>query len=288
MVEMRQPLIIKQRWLDHKRAVLNLYGNPLPTSRLLHPRGGKLWQEIQGLKERFIVDNHIPWEAYASDPRFSQYGFIIGTTVLNESPALLRLFEDRNGRRKVYPNVFHLSAELTTDDAGGILGGHLCIDQLDEEFFSLYDRDELSTVGNFRSPLGIKKPFDECTTELTHLLNPIRQQLLLRMLDPRGLPARSSLLKQIQSKALRCFKDYRQSIETARLCFALLLIEDPEARHLFNSKGSVNGFGDAALIKDALFFNAKILSNDFGVKRMAGYCGIITLPELKLPPSRAN
>jgi hypothetical protein len=279
MITMQRPLTIKQRWLDHARAVLNLYGNPLPAARG-HPHGQNLWHEIQALRERFIVDNHIPWEKYAKDLRHSEFGFILGTTVLNESPVLLHLIENPGGLRKVYPNVFHFGADLEVDATGRVLRGHLLIDRLDEDLMSLLDRDKLATLGNFSSALGIKKPFDECGPELFRLVNPVRQQLLLRLRKQCGLGASAGLLHQIQSKGARCFKDYRQCIEVARLCFALLLIEDREARRRFNSKGSVNGFGDAALIKDALFFNAKILSNDFGVRRMARYCGITTVREL--------
>ena len=70
-------------------------------------------------------------------------------------------------------------------------------------------------------------------------------------------------------------------MEVARWCLALLLIKDRDARHRFEKQGSVNSFCDAALVKDALFWNAGILSGDGGVRRMARFCKLTALRELE-------
>ena len=61
----------------------------------------------------------------------------------------------------------------------------------------------------------------------------------------------------------------------------MLLIKDRNARTRFERQGSVNSFCDAALVKDALFWNAGILSGDRGVSRIAGFCKLAALTELR-------
>lgn len=83
----------------------------------------------------------------------------------------------------------------------------------------------------------------------------------------------------------RCRGNYRWSIEVARLCFAWLLgsskkVVQKKAVENYHKKGSANGFLDAGIIKDALFFGAKILTQDKGVDSMANCCGIKAIPKL--------
>ena len=84
----------------------------------------------------------------------------------------------------------------------------------------------------------------------------------------------------IQTSARKSFKDYRISCSVARMCLALLLIQERKARGRFESMGSANAFSDAGLLKDALFFKASILSQDQGVRQMASFCGVTVRRDL--------
>jgi hypothetical protein len=144
------------------------------------------------------------------------------------------------------------------------------LERLDRDAISLADKNKLSTMGNMLSPLGFRRPKDESDNEL--------QQLAI--LRQRG---RDVLQKEIKNEAKKCFKNYRQSADVARMSLALLLKEEPDARHTFNRKGSANSCSDAGIIKDALFLNAWVLSEDKGVRTMASYCDVRALR--KLSPS---
>jgi hypothetical protein len=250
---------------------MNLYGRPLPASRQLHPRGTKLFDYVQSFGKRFIVDNNIPWERYARDHRNRDIAFILGTTVLNERPQLLSLYEDlANGNRKVFRNVFHFGAEeLEMTERGHILRGHLVLDNLYNTFQSLTDRDKLQTIGNFCSPQGLQKPKEESDSERARL-------------DALIMEGANALSERIHREVPKSFRDYRKCIELARWCLALLLVKDPEARRRFLKQGSVNSFCDAALVKDALFWNAGILSGDAGARKMARFCKLTAVRELSV------
>jgi hypothetical protein len=272
--KMAQPLIIRQSWLDHEGLIMNLYGRPLPASTKLHHRGIKLWDEIQSFNERFVVDNHQPWERYARLRANERIAFILGTTVLNERSQLLSVFEDSKGQRKVFHNVFLFGAEnLEVNGNGYIFRGRLVLDRLDDAMLSLKDREKLRTLGDFCSPQSFSNPKEEPDPEI----------LRLNALITEGADA---LLKRIQDDVPHCFRDYRKSVTVARACLALLLTKNPDARRRYENQGSVNSFSDAGLIKDALFFHAGILSNDNGVRKMAGYCRVKALGALPIASER--
>jgi hypothetical protein len=280
-VGMEGPLVIPQRWLDHERLIMNLYAQPYPESKLMHPRGTSLWAEIQEFAHRFVVDNHVPWEQYARQRQHSRIAFIVGTTVLNECPKLLHVFEGAHGHRKAYRNVFHFNAEISeVTEPGHIVTGTLYLDRLDDALLSLYDREKLTSIGDFDSVSGFRKPKEEPSTELERLRRIIRAELLQRLGVRAGCPLPMGLPQLIQTSARKSFKDYRISCSVARMCLALLLIQERKARGRFESMGSANAFSDAGLLKDALFFKASILSQDQGVRQMASFCGVTVRRDL--------
>ena len=69
----------------------------------------------------------------------------------------------------------------------------------------------------------------------------------------------------------------------AGLCYAALLLERDDigkkTRSEFSAPNRRNLLGDVLLFRDALWFKARILSNDRAVARMAEY---VAIPEIKV------
>jgi hypothetical protein len=185
------------------------------------------------------------------------------------------VFEDAQGHRKAYRNVFLFNAEISeVTERGYIVKGTLNLDRLDDALFSLYDRKKLTSIGDFDSLYGFRRPKEEPIIELERLKRIIRAEFLQRLGVRAGCPLGMGLPQLIKTSALESFQDYRTSCNVARMCLALLLIQDRKVRSRFDSMGSTNAFSDAGLLKDALFFRADILSQDQGVRRMASFCGV--------------
>ena len=257
-----KPLVIKEAWLRHACLYMNLYGVPLDESKILSPNGTKLWNEFQGFKYRFVVDNHSPWEKFAKDETYAGVAFVLATTAKNERDRLLTLFEDDHGHRKEFSNVFFFGAQIDeVTEQGYMVKGKVMLERLDRDAISLKDKGKLDTIGSMLSPLGFRRPKEEPDKELERL----------QALRQRG---QDVLQKDIEDKAPKCFKNYRLSAEVARMSLALLLEKEPAARHTFDKKGSVNSFSDAGLVKDALFLKAWIWSEDWGARKMASYCNV--------------
>lgn len=277
MPNMQRPLDLREAWLRHDRTFLNLYAQPLPAP--LHPKSKNLWKEIQKFTERYIVDNHIPWDQYAPRKDCANTAFILGTSALNEKSQLISIYEQPGGKRRSHHNVFLFHAgEMESDRRGRLLKGELVVDRLDENAISVLDRKKVLTFGDNQI---LKNARDEDPEEIERVRRTIRTELVLQLTQRGGLtPTVASLRSQIQQSVGACRGDYRRSIEVARLCYARLLSSNANAIKNYRNKGSLNGFLDAGIIKDALFFEAKILTRDDGVKSMAKYCGIETVKEL--------
>jgi hypothetical protein len=228
----------------------------------MHQNGAILWDEIQSYKHRWIVDNHTPFGKLASNPEFSDTAFILGTTVLNEHANPILLFETLSGKRKAFVNVFHFSVPRIDGEYW------LAIDRVDRAYLSIHNRERIIADANF------KNPRDESIRQLNAIRSVMRMCIMWMLYKRAGFRVGSSLLQAIRGLVPQCFKNYLWSGKIATLCFARLLIDSHQARNRFESKGSMNGFMDTGLIKDALFFNAGILSGDRAVGRMARYCGI--------------
>jgi hypothetical protein len=253
--------VIDPDWVEHDRLLMDFDGKHV-TTPFMHQNGAGLWEEIQNYKQRWIVDNHTPVEKLAHSPEFSDAAFIRGTTVLNEQAQPILLFEKVSGERKTFLNVFHFSVPW--------LHGQywLAIDRLDRAYLSIHNRKKVIADSEF------KNPRDEGAEQLNALRLIMWRCVLWMAYRRAGLLLGSSIVEAIRGLVPRCLKNYRLSANVATLCFARLLVDSENARNNFEKNGSMNGFMDAGLIKDALFFNAGILSRDREVGRMARYCGI--------------
>ena len=180
--------------------------------------------------------------------------------MLNERDKLSTIYEDRHGHLKVFENVFLFGAEINevTED-GYIVKGRVLLERLDQDAISITDKTKDEPASD--------RPKDEPNTELERL-EKLRQC------------GQTALQSAITEKISKCYKDYRLCIDVARMSLALLLEKEPSARHTLCRKGSVNSYSDAGLIKDALFLNAWVWSEDSLARKMASYCGVRAFREL--------
>ena len=266
------PRRIRRVWDKHHRTDIDVYG------RVVASNGKDLWKRIQNSRKRYIVDNNWRWERYLGRHEYFQDAFILGTSRLNEQAQLIRLFEDPKGRKKIGKNVFLFSFR-----AG--LGS---IQRL-EFVISTLNRNKLITLGDLDSPARLAASSDDAKVrdevlalqseirgELVHVLQ--RGKVIRRACHPTN--ADRFLFAAIRSQLANCFSNLCASANVARQAFALLLINNQTAKRNFIEKGPINGFHDAALIGNALFFRAEVLSCDEGVREMARYCGVRTPRDL--------
>ncbi len=93
-------------------------------------------------------------------------------------------------------------------------------------------------------------------------------------------PIRAELLTFVHKEGWNCSGDFLKACEVGRRCYALLLVDQPDVRKEFADQNYRNALGDARLIKDALFLQGGILSNDKHVKRMASYVELDSVSSL--------
>src|SRR5437899_5404090 len=116
---MSKTIAMTEAWSRHERTVLNLNAQRIRTP--VHPTRKNLWKELKAFGEKFVVDNHIPWEEFACSKGCSHIAFILGTSVLNELARPIRVFEDHSGIPKAHRNVFLFFVDLEGDLDGRML-----------------------------------------------------------------------------------------------------------------------------------------------------------------------
>ncbi|HLZ16885.1 MAG TPA: hypothetical protein VKQ08_07585 [Cyclobacteriaceae bacterium] len=222
-----------------------------------------MFKVILGM-DRTIIDNHIEWKQRSQTE--SQKAFIIGRTIADESPNPEGVFfnEKIKGGRQ---NVFLFGIEPSNERPV------IVIHRLDQHFKAL-----------FRGPLPTLDEINQL--DMAQWNDPAKRQGLCdRVRHLRALPGKE-LQQQIKSQTLCCIGNYALSCHTAELAYALMLVEtnhkDPIEMQKFTDNHQ-NLFGDANVIRDALFFGATILSKDKHIRKMAAYCHIRCHDEISRP-----
>jgi len=235
-------------YAEHANSVYDLDMNCLS-------QGEDLFKTIQGM-ERVIVDNNAEWKKRSlAEPHRA---FILGQAIDNEKSDLEGEFfneEIREGRN----NVYLLGLDFRNEP------GKILIDRLDSQFRAF-----------FKSPLP--RLFEEVTT-----WNDPDKRLKLRdrIAKLTSFFTEKQMQERINEQLPRCVGNFVLSCCTAEFTYALLLVniyhKDSSEREKF-IQNHKNLFGDTSMIRDALFFDAQILSDDEKhVHKMASYCQICCL-----------
>jgi len=234
--------------------------------------------------ERFVCDSNPSWKDDAGKIVNHHKVFIIPHTALDE-PA------------DVHGNLF---GKKITHSNGNIfffttappqVGCCLAIERYDSEFIKRFSPDKFKQVSRERMKKTDPK-YLESERELLAKVRAEKENILsfLNIPNIENLPSvkdseqiKSGIIQHVRSAGPKCFMDYRNAMNVAGLCYAALLLEQDDVgkktRNEFGDPNRRNLFGDTLLFRDALWFNARILSNDRAVVRMAEY---VALPEIKV------
>ena len=236
-------------------------------------------------RDRFLCDSNSTWKSEVVKPENQSKAFILGHTVLDET-------DDVQGNifgKKVdcnFGNIFVFT--LPTCPPGVLL---LAIERYNSEFQKRFDPNQIKLASMERVKKTDPK-YQQAEAELIEKVRTEKQNILsvLKLTNLADLPPievaqqkQKDLIKYIRIEGRKCFSDYRTSMNIAGLCHAALLLEQDEIgvkmRKEFNDPDRRNVFGDVLLLRDALWFNARILSNDRAIMRMAEY---LSLPGIKV------
>jgi hypothetical protein len=246
--------------------------------------------------ERYLADSNQPGlVGEARKPENRNKAFILGQTFTDE-------------RENLRDTLFGPKADNSNNNlfTFGYLGRSriqhyptpcLVIHRLDVYYRSMMDENRLRAAS--RSPAKrTTQDADFIERERDHVgyVSDMKHRILndiLHLSDVTSLPPvefterkKAQLMQIIRSKASGCFLHYWNAVEVSSLCYAALLMErdgvgEKTRKELSfqDEAGNLrrNVFGDTRLIQNALWLNARILSNDRALGRMAEY---LRLPEI--------
>lgn len=246
--------------------------------------------------ERYLVDSNFPGSVgEAKKPENRNKAFILGQTFTDE-------------RENLRDTLFGPKADNSNNNlfTFGYVGRNkiphyptpcLVIQRLDVYYRTMMDEKRLQAES--RSPakrIEDDAHFIERERDHFDYVSDMKHRILndiLHLPDVASLPPvefterkKALLIQIIRSKASGCFLHYWNAVEVSSHCYAALLLEPDgvgiKTREEFTFQDEAgnpkrNVFGDTRLIQNALWLNARILSNDRAVRRMTEY---LSLPEI--------
>jgi hypothetical protein len=254
---------------SHAFSRYTLAGQHLP-----HPYETDDLLAVLGHRECYVVDTNSNWKAESRKPENREKAFILPRTLSDEEADIKGLFfgpkvETTNN------NLFILGVDHTEDEPV------IAIERLDRFYRSIMDESSLLEESRPRG-LRTDAKFLNRERRWMEIIQQEKQAILLilgvRDISKLAMPKdmsekRTQLLAFIRREAPKCRADFVRSIGVARHCYALLLIEDRQIRTEFSKPDYRNVLGDTFVLHNALFLQAKILSGDKPLKRMASYAG---------------
>jgi hypothetical protein len=250
--------------------------------------------------ERYLIDSNLTGSVgEAKKPENKNKAFILGQTFTDE-------------RENLRDTLFGPKADNSNNNlfTFGYVGRNkirhypipcLVIQRLDAYYRPMMDENRLRAES--RSPAQrVKDDADFIEREQDHfdyvsdlknrILNDILHWPNVTSLPPAEFTERkkAQLIRIVRAKATGCFSCYWNAVEVSSLCYAALLLEPDgigkKTREEFSLQDEAGNpkrivFGDTRLIQNALWLNARILSNDGAVRRMVEYLGLqqITVTE---------
>jgi hypothetical protein len=247
--------------------------------------------------ERYIIDSNLLGSVCdAKEPKNRDKAFILGQTAEEETDNLEALLFGQNVDNS-NNNLFIFG--LVGPDASGLPAPYLTIDRLDSHHQRIFNTKGLQKESRQR----VKRMLDDMEfiererkgmADVLHFKEIILKEIL-RWPDITRLPPiefneckKVQLIEMIRAKAPSCFTNYSNAVCVASLCYAALLLEPDKigvkTRNEFCEPNRRNVFGDTRLIQNALWLNARILSNDGAVTRMVEYLGLSEVTVANLLP----
>lgn len=236
-----------------------------------------LFAVVAGM-ERYIVDQHANWMAESKEEKNKNVAFIIGKTVDTETPHLKGLFFSSK-IDVTHNNIFLLGIKKLNNQPFVVLSRfdryfRLCFDlkKLEEESQPCKERIDPRFKNRQQATT------DAIAMEKSAILTILGVDAMANLPPRKALAHQEKqLLELIKEAAPLSRHHWNRAAKVARHCYSLLLLQDREVRHDFDRPDKPNLFGDAALVQNALFLRASILSDDYAAKRMLGYTGLSEL-----------
>ena len=236
--------------------------------------------EVLGRMERYVVDTNSNWKSAAAKPQNKDKAFILTKTLTDEQEDIDGLFfgpktDTHND------NIFLLGVFCPAYSAVPLM----MLDRLDHHYEGVFDKERLLAASlpakekkavRDKDYLAYRKQFENgVEQEKAVILRALGISDILQLPSPKELEVKRHLFRNyITSVAPFAVLNFEKSIDVARHCYSLLLMECERVRTEFSKPDYYNVFGDTRIIQNAVFANASILSADKGLKRMAGYAGI--------------
>jgi hypothetical protein len=240
---------------------------------------------ITHCKNKYVCDSNSSWKEQAADKTNRAKIFLLSNPTMDE-------------QKDFYNNLFATDLHLTNrniyitsilPEAAGV-----AIEHFTEELWKARDKNNLRKLSQDRVK-GIDAEFVESEKDFMTGVQIDKQNILtiLNGFDLNNITSdssgreeannlKSSIVKKIHAAGSKCYRNYFLCNEVVYLCYATLLLEIDSVgiktrKEFFEQKRNV--FGDITIVRDALWLNAKILSNDNAIKRMVSY---LNLPKIKV------
>ena len=236
-----------------------------------------LFAVVAGM-ERYIVDQHANWMAESKEEKNKNVAFIIGTTIDTETPDLKGLFFSSK-IDVTHNNIFLLGIKKLNNQPFVVLSR---FDRYFRLCFDLKKLEEESQPYKERIDPRFKNRQQATTAAIAMEKSAVLTILgidAIANLAPRKALANQEKqrLEFIKFAAPLSRNHWNLSAEVARRCYSLLLVQKRKIRNEFDDPNNPNLFGDTALVQNALFLRASILSDDYAAKTMLGYTGLSEL-----------
>jgi hypothetical protein len=229
--------------------------------------------------ERYVVDTNSNWQAESAKPENRDKAFILGKTISDEQDNLQGLLF--GPRVKIHNNNIFLLGVFQTGSRSN--GDFVMLERLDQYFRLVFEPSSLLQGSKPKKERTDKKSLEyekQFKAGVEHerkvvllLLGKIKK--ISELPPPQELEQkRAQFLAFIQKESSACSGNYLKAVGVARHCYALLLMEKRSIRTEFSKEENLNVFGDTRIIQNALFMQAKILSGDKPLKRMATYANL--------------
>jgi hypothetical protein len=234
--------------------------------------------------ERYVVDTNANWKAEAAKPSNKDRAFVLTKTLTDEQDNIHTLFfgeKTKIHNDNIFVMAIYASAPLPL----------MMLQKLDAYYKGTFDEEKLKAGSKPLAERLVSKDAEIMAHHNKHIANVQQQRkdilTILGYSDIADLPPKSELVAEradyvasIQNAVPECFCNFQRSMDVARWCYCVLLIDLPKIRTEFATPDNINVFGDMYLVHNALFTHSAILSNDKPLRRMASLAGIKCVKEV--------
>lgn len=266
--------------LEHSQSRYDFSGKHIP-----HEFEKENVLEVLSKLDAYVIDTNSEWKKECK--AHPEKAFVMSPSLSRENENTRELILDI--RRAKLGNIFSVGIDMRIKS--------VIVERIDEPFRHAFDIPKLSEASRGKGDaLTRQKAQNWKTIEIekrliidhiglaflfaeilnSPFLNAYRESDKASDLPaPDKVPKVMELLKSdIKRRLPQCRYDIGKSKIAAEACYATLLMEEKQIRAEFDEPNYAHVFGDMYIVQTALYLNAKILTKDKPLTKMAGYAGI--------------